>query len=78
MVLYTNYSANPLTICCASGVRFPNGVILHGPSGVGKSLLAKALAGHTTAHSIILSATQLLTQNSEDMLQRAFSEARNK
>lgn len=57
---------------------FPTGVILHGPPGVGKSLVASALAGETQAHSIHLSAAQLLVEDSESALQRAFHQARLK
>lgn len=34
--------------------------MLWGPTGVGKSLLAEALANETSAHSIILTATELV------------------
>ena len=38
---------------------FPRGVLLSGPAGVGKSLLAEALAGETSSHSVFLSAAEL-------------------
>ncbi len=60
------------------GVLFPHGVILYGPSGVGKSLLAASLAGETPAHHTHLSTAQLLSQDSEGLLNKTFSDARNK
>ena len=62
-----------------TGVQFPRGVILHGPSGVGKSLLAQVLACEAApAHCVQLPASQLLTQEPENMFQKVFSEAREK
>ena len=60
------------------GIVFPCGVILHGPSGVGKSLLAQVLATEASVHTVTLSTPQLLTHDSETLLQKTFSEAREK
>lgn len=61
------------------GVQFPRGIILYGPSGVGKSLLARAVASEATpTHSVQLSAAQLLTQDSENVFQKVFLEARER
>lgn len=60
------------------GVFFPSGVILHGPPGVGKSLLAKALVRETSTYFIHLTATQVLTQDPESVLQKAFAKAKEK
>ena len=47
---------------------------------VGKSLLAHALSNETSAHSIYLSASELLlgNHNSEGKVQEAFTEARER
>ena len=59
-------------------LTFPHGVLLYGPPGVGKSLLAHALSNETTAHSLHLSASELLLDdpNSEGKIQEVFAEAR--
>jgi len=55
---------------------FPRGVIMCGPSGVGKSLLARALCSETAAYSVHLSASELLlaNQDSDGKLQEIFKE----
>lgn len=42
------------------GLWFPHGVLLYGPAGVGKSLLARAMMEETRAHVIAVSATDLM------------------
>ena len=41
------------------GVQFPRGVLLHGPAGVGKSLLTSALSSETSANVLSLSPSDL-------------------
>jgi len=41
-------------------IRLPRGVLLHGPTGVGKSLLAEAIANKSGAQVISISSQQAL------------------
>ena len=65
-----------------AGVTFPHGVLLYGPPGVGKSLLAEVLANECTpaartfqlsAHELLLGATE-----GEGKLQEVFKDARER
>ena len=71
---------SPLTIpeLTSAGIEFPRGVILHGPAGVGKTLLARALLGEVNCHRSFLSAAELLVSGEEctTKLDRVISEAR--
>lgn len=73
---------HPLKTSSSSGryeIQFPRGILLYGPLGVGKSLLAWALAGEASpCHTLQLSAAQLLTMDSDNTCQRIFAEAREK
>ncbi len=62
-----------------AGVRAPKGVLLHGAPGVGKTLLAKALAGETEANFIAIKGPQLLSRwigESERGVREVFRKAR--
>lgn len=48
------------------GVAFPRGILLHGPPGCGKTLLANAVAGEVGCSFIKMSSTQLISGVSGD------------
>ncbi|PXF49475.1 hypothetical protein BWQ96_00791 [Gracilariopsis chorda] len=62
------------------GVRSPRGVLLHGPHGVGKTLLAESLLRRlTSVNSVRVSATDLFSKylgESEAQVRRLFARAR--
>ena len=60
------------------GVEAPKGVLLYGPTGTGKTLLAKAVAGETNAHFISLSGPEIMGKyygESEEKLREIFTQA---
>ncbi|HOC93958.1 MAG TPA: AAA family ATPase [bacterium] len=61
------------------GVRGGGGILLYGPPGNGKTLLAKAVAGETSAHIEIVSGPEILSKwagESERALRAVFERAR--
>jgi len=60
------------------GVEAPKGVLLYGPTGTGKTLLAKAVAGETNSHFISLSGPEIFGKyygESEERLREIFKQA---
>jgi transitional endoplasmic reticulum ATPase len=62
----------------AAGVPTPKGVLLHGPPGCGKTLIANALMEETGAHVVIINGPEIMARKggeSEANLRKAFEEA---
>jgi len=62
----------------AAGVPGPKGVLLHGPPGCGKTLIANALVEETGAHVVIINGPEIMARKggeSEANLREAFEEA---
>jgi len=60
------------------GIEPPKGVLLHGPPGTGKTLLAKAVAGETNSHFILINGPEIMSKyygQSEENLRKKFEEA---
>ncbi|MHC1601523.1 MAG: CDC48 family AAA ATPase [Candidatus Nezhaarchaeales archaeon] len=60
------------------GIEPPKGVLLYGPPGCGKTLLAKAVANETNAHFISISGPEIMSKfygESEERLREIFKEA---
>ncbi len=60
------------------GVEAPKGVLLYGPPGTVKTLLAKAVAGETNAHFISLSGPEIMGKHygeSEEKIREIFTQA---
>ncbi len=63
------------------GIDPPRGVLLHGPSGTGKTLIARAVAGETGCYFKSISGTEIMDKyygESEAKLRAAFEEAYQK
>lgn len=61
-----------------AGVPTPKGVLLHGPPGCGKTLIANALVEETGAHIVIINGPEIMARKggeSEANLRQAFEEA---
>eukprot|EP00559_Dactyliosolen_fragilissimus_P001370 CAMPEP_0184866006 /NCGR_PEP_ID=MMETSP0580-20130426/20240_1 /TAXON_ID=1118495 /ORGANISM="Dactyliosolen fragilissimus" /LENGTH=917 /DNA_ID=CAMNT_0027365437 /DNA_START=17 /DNA_END=2770 /DNA_ORIENTATION=- len=64
-----------------AGVPTPKGVLLHGPPGCGKTLIANALVEETGAHVVIINGPEIMARKggeSEANLRQAFEEAQQK
>ena len=64
-----------------AGVPTPKGVLLHGPPGCGKTLIANALMEETGAHVVIINGPEIMARKggeSEANLRQAFEEAQKK
>ncbi|MBI2529919.1 MAG: CDC48 family AAA ATPase [Candidatus Diapherotrites archaeon] len=60
------------------GIDPPKGVLLHGPPGCGKTLLAKAVANETNAHFISISAPEVMSKfvgEAEERIRQLFKDA---
>ncbi len=60
------------------GIEPPKGVLLHGPPGCGKTLLAKAVANETNSHFILINGPEIMSKyygQSEENLRKKFEDA---
>lgn len=60
------------------GIEPPKGVLLYGPPGCGKTLIAKAVANETSAHFTTISGPEIIGKfygESEERLRKVFEEA---
>ncbi len=60
------------------GIDPPKGVLLHGPPGTGKTMLAKAVANETQSHFILINGPEIMSKyygQSEQNLRKKFEDA---
>lgn len=60
------------------GIKPPKGILLHGPAGTGKTLIAKAIANETGAYLHVINGPEIMSKmsgDSESNLRKAFEEA---
>lgn len=77
MSFFIDFLKNPRRFS-ALGLKAPKGILLHGPPGTGKTMLARAMAGESNVAFIPVSATNFVTmwqgsgpQNIRDLFARA-------
>ncbi|XP_039860799.1 zgc:136908 [Simochromis diagramma] len=64
----------------AIGVKPPRGILLYGPAGTGKTLVARAVANETGAFFFLINGPEIMSKlagESESNLRKAFEEAEN-
>lgn len=60
------------------GIDPPKGVLLHGPPGCGKTLIAKAVANESTSHFVVINGPEIMSKfygESEHRLRQIFKDA---
>ncbi|MBD3248504.1 CDC48 family AAA ATPase [Candidatus Woesearchaeota archaeon] len=60
------------------GIEAPKGVLMHGPPGTGKTMLAKAVANESNSHFILINGPEIMSKfygQSEENLRKKFEEA---
>ncbi len=63
------------------GIDPPKGVLLHGPPGCGKTLIAKAVANESTSHFVVINGPEIMSKfygESEHRLRQIFKDASSK